>query len=291
MLVTSDWSGFNAGVFIIRVCEWSINLLSDAIALPRLKPEIELFFREQDALKEMFNLPERTRHRIYLPRHWFNVYDDYYAGRGEQIMNGSLLVHFPGMGGARIDAMGRWLDKLQHNPSELQIPLKNTTYPAEISAYWSRLRSGINQLEKAEQYMESVKENHMDTYVASGKMITNSLKEAQSELEQTMTEEAFDGEKMRHGTIKLDAAVRSTQKAIQDAEDKKQKEEEEKAAAALKAEEDRIAKEEAEKKSKEEAAAREAAKSAQETAAKAENDQKAVEEKNTQNQRFVATSP
>ena len=104
MLVSKDWQGFNAGIFLIRVCEWSIHTLSDAIALPRLRPEVDLTFREQDALKWVFERPENKKHRIYQPRHWFNVYDTYYEGRGEVVMKGSLVVHFPGMGSYR----GRW---------------------------------------------------------------------------------------------------------------------------------------------------------------------------------------
>lgn len=50
IVLTEDWNGMNAGVFPIRVRRWSIELLSAAIALPIMNPDINLFWQEQSSL-------------------------------------------------------------------------------------------------------------------------------------------------------------------------------------------------------------------------------------------------
>ncbi|KAG8534394.1 uncharacterized protein KY384_001239 [Bacidia gigantensis] len=258
MLVSRDWIGFNAGVFLIRVCEWSITLISDAIALPRLRPEVDLPFKEQDALRYMFDQPENKKHRIYQPRHWFNVYDEYYEGYGEKVMRGSVSVHFPGMGGARPDAMGRWLDKIEHRPEEINIPLQNTTYPEEIEAYWSRLRSAAEMLQRSDDFKNQVKDEHYDIYVQDGGKIPDKLGEAESELHEVIEEDAFDKQKLKEGVLKLDAAVRNAKKDVEDAVHNAEEAQKKKEAEQKKKEE------EAQKKKEEEDRRKQAAKQATE---------------------------
>lgn len=51
LLITNDHNGLMAGVFIIRVCEWSVNFLSDVISFRDFKPDIHLTFSEQTAME------------------------------------------------------------------------------------------------------------------------------------------------------------------------------------------------------------------------------------------------
>ena len=256
MLISKDWQGFNAGVFLIRVCEWSINLLSDSIALPRLRPDVELTFREQDALKWAFERPECLKYRVYQPRHWFNVYDSYYESRGEVVMNGSLLVHFPGMGGSRPDAMGRWLDKLDKAPSELRLPLANTTYPQEVEAYWRRLRSAAEMLQRSTEYKDEVKEENWDVFISDDRKIAGMIADAENELHQTIHEDAYDKEKLRQGVLKLDSAVRNARKEVDAYKKKVEAEEKAREEARVKAEEEAQKKAEAAEVEKAEAESR-----------------------------------
>ena len=234
-------------------------MLTDASALPRLLPHIQLGFREQDALKWVFELPENKKHRIYEPRHWFNVYDTYYEQMGEVVMNGSLVVHFPGMGNARPDGMGKWLDILDHTPEELQIPLENTSYPAEIESYWSRLKGAALVLQRSEDWLNTIKENEeMDTSV--DKHIPVKITDARRELQEIIQEEPYEKDKLREAVLKLDSAVRSGMKITDliqlkqdearkaDAERERQGVEEQ----ARKEEEEQMKKEDAERKAAEE---------------------------------------
>ena len=247
MLISKDWTGFNAGVFLIRICEWSINILSDAIAVPRLRPEVDIPYREQDALKWVLNQADNKKHRIYQPRHWWNQYPEYYSNMGERVMKGTINLHFPGMGGARPDSMGYWLDKIENHPEEVSIPFYNTSYPAEIEAYWSRIRSAAEMLHKTEDYKNELKEEHYDAFVSNGGKIPDSLGAAQHEVHEVIQEEAYDKQRLREVVLHLDKAVRDAKKDAADYLENKEKEEEKK----RKEEEEKRNKEE-EKKRKEE---------------------------------------
>ncbi|KAL9129692.1 MAG: hypothetical protein Q9217_001934, partial [Psora testacea] len=257
MLITKDWQGFNAGIFLIRVCEWSIKLLSDAIALPRLRPEIDLPFNEQTAVEWVFSQPENLKHRIYQPKHWFNAYDPYYESHGDVAMDGSLVVHFPGMGGDRPDAMGRWLDKLDHSPEALRIPLENTTYPSEIEAYWSRLRSAAEMLHRSNFYQEEVKKNHHDIFISENGRIANKIAEAERELHEVIQENAFDKELLQNAVLALHSAVRDAQKEVAGMVKMQEDEEKAREEARTKAEEEKQREASATQKANEQAEAKE----------------------------------
>lgn len=193
LLVTTDENGFNAGVFLIRVCEWSIDLLADAIAFPRLHADVQLVFKEQDALRDRFNVEDRKNHRLYVPRHWFNPYDFKYLGRGKQVMDGTMLLHFPGLGHeTRAEAMGLWLDKLDHTPEALKLPLANTSYPAETTAFWKQISFAMETQSQASR----LKKDARDAQIPLAPNIFDALDKANGELSGAIQEEAFEEEKI-----------------------------------------------------------------------------------------------
>lgn len=53
LLYTNDRNGLNNGVFLIRVNEWAIRLLSAVIAYHTFKPDVKLKYTEQSALELM----------------------------------------------------------------------------------------------------------------------------------------------------------------------------------------------------------------------------------------------
>ena len=234
LLITKDWNGYNAGIFMIRVCEWSVNVLVDAIAIPRLRPEIDIPYRDQDAFRWVFEQAPNRRHRMFQPRHWWNNFDDiYFGGLGERVMNGTFQLHFPGMYGQRHDAMGKWLDRIDRHPEEFNIPLANTTYPQEIEAYWARLQSASQLLKLTEEYKAELKEKQYDVFQADQGRIPNRLGQAENELHEVIQEEPFDNKRVREAVLKLDSAVREAKKDAADAskrleEEKRRKEEAEK---------------------------------------------------------------
>lgn len=107
LLITQDTRGLNAGVFLIRVCDWSVNFLSDVIAFRHFKPDVELPFDEQTAMEQLLQEDRYKDNVAYIPQPWINTYawdtaedfmnrkhveglDDWAARKGD------FLIHFAG---------------------------------------------------------------------------------------------------------------------------------------------------------------------------------------------------
>lgn len=107
LLITQDTRGLNAGVFMIRVSEWSVNFLSDVIAFRHFKPDVELPFDEQTAMEQLLLEGRYKNNVVYIPQPWLNTYawdnaqdfmsrkdveglDDWASRRGD------FLIHFAG---------------------------------------------------------------------------------------------------------------------------------------------------------------------------------------------------
>ena len=182
---TRDWgggSGFNAGVFFIRVNEWSVKLLTEVSALPDLQPDVQLGYNaEQAAFKWVLKKIGYPEHVLYQPIEWFNGFEDSH-GILPPVQDGDMLVHFAGLKDKKPEAMQKWLDRLDSAPYELQIPLKKTEYPANVDAYWMRLRDARKTMQKAYDWMDG---NHTD-----GHHTTQTLLTAQEKLEQAILDEA-----------------------------------------------------------------------------------------------------
>lgn len=210
LLVTTDERGFNAGIFLIRVCEWSIDLLSDAVALPRLRPDLNLSFKEQSALRDRFDVPNRRSHRLYVPRHWFNPYDLYYQGLGEQVMYGTMVIHFPGITHEqRAESMGLWLDELDHTPRTLNVPLVNTSYPAETEAFWTWVGAAMEAQTRASKFKEDVGDGQAPHTF-------DDLNEAEKKLCQAIEEAAFNENYIRAMTRDLCEVMKKTRENMED---------------------------------------------------------------------------
>ena len=155
LVAAKDWNGFNSGVFFLRVNAWTVQMLTDVLALPSLRQDVNLGYNtEQTAMVWVFNQAGRYEHIIYQPRPWFNGYEK--ASDAPTVQDGDILIHFAGYGEAKAPAMGKWLDKLDSlDKHHLQVPFENTTYPSQIREYWSRLRSAQEVLGKVEEHRTS----------------------------------------------------------------------------------------------------------------------------------------
>ena len=151
-----DWGdgrGFNAGVFFVRINEWSVKMLTEVAALPDLRADLELGFNaEQTAFKWVFKRVGYREHVLYQPIEWFNGFEES-NGKLPPVQDGDMLVHFGGLKQQKHEAVPKWLDRLERAPQELQMPLENTSYPDKIDAYWARLRDARNVLESAEDFI------------------------------------------------------------------------------------------------------------------------------------------
>ena len=154
---SNDGNGFNSGVMLIRVCEWSVKVFTNSAALPEMRPEIEVRrdFVEQDAMQWVFRREGNHEHVVYVPQYWFNGYRGNTPPGVRDAQPGDMMSHFAGWGASKPDLMTDLLDKLDHSPQELQVPLKDTYYPAEIDSFWSMLRDAKTALQEAKIFVNT----------------------------------------------------------------------------------------------------------------------------------------
>lgn len=133
-LGSKDQSGFNAGMFLIKIHSWSINILANAMTYMAHKPDVHLDYLEQTSLYYELNSTSNRDHVLYQPRQWINTYEFHHAYEGEK---GDMFVHFPGLGTDRWNHMTKWLDILEGpGQAEWDVELAQTKYPAKIAEYW-----------------------------------------------------------------------------------------------------------------------------------------------------------
>ncbi|KAI9825521.1 MAG: hypothetical protein M1819_000513 [Sarea resinae] len=144
-----DQNGLNTGIFFIHVHEWSVRMLTKAMAFPMFHPDIDLgVSMDQVAMAYVFNETEFRSGVLYQPRPWFNTYEFHHGYEGKK---GDLLVHFPGLEDDRWRHMSSWLTTVETKPHEWDMELEKTTYPELISNYWKDLRDAREALITAEK--------------------------------------------------------------------------------------------------------------------------------------------
>jgi hypothetical protein len=152
LLVTRDWNGLNSGVFFLRVHPWSVELLSAAIAYPRVKPNEELIWFEQSAINNVLKENDYFgRSVVYCPLRWFNAYMRHpnaidinpETPLHLQVRHGDLLVHFPGTPKENLTrTLGPYLKIAESHSPYWAVPLEKTRYREETKRFWKHLRSG-----------------------------------------------------------------------------------------------------------------------------------------------------
>ena len=192
-LATRDWNGFNAGVFLIRVHEWSVKMLADAQALPSLRPDITFSFEDQGAMYESFSRPEFRDSVVFQPRQWWNEYLE--LNNDRSVHPGDLLIHFAGLGG-KDGFMGPWLDRIEHTASKWAVPLENTSYLGEIKKYWDTYGRATEVLERVNNELSP------DTTNRSAYSM-KPIKEASEKLRERLWKEADDCDSIQKETESL----------------------------------------------------------------------------------------
>lgn len=245
---------------MMRINEWSVNFLSQAIALPLLRPEIPIGDpipnMEQDAMQWVLNQEGYKEHAVYQPRLWYNTFSSGPDQKPES-RPGDMLIHFPGVE-HKYPLMGHWLDIVENEPEQVNIPLANLTLHDNVKGFWENLRTAKHALSNATEYItadivvQQVFLKHPD--------LGDDLKEASKKLERLVYEEPFQQKELREATMLVDAALSRAFKAKTDAErnqaeqKEKAKEEEEKRKKdeRKKDEEEKMKNKEEQKKNKEE---------------------------------------
>jgi hypothetical protein len=135
-IAARDWNGLNAGVLLLRVHPWTVDLLCRTMTYKHYHPDEPYQFEEQTILARLTeNDPEFHKEAIYMPRSWFNAY---FYGM-QEVRPGMLLSHF-----AHPDFkwhMYEWLhvayeEDGSDNPT-YQKKVEDTEYPEEIKKFWN----------------------------------------------------------------------------------------------------------------------------------------------------------
>ncbi|KAL6713675.1 hypothetical protein ACLMJK_009140 [Lecanora helva] len=214
-LGNKDWNGYNCGVFFLRVNEWSVNFLTEASALPLLRPEVKLGVvgenYEQDAMVWVMNKEGYREHVVYQPRQWQNPF---FEGQNHELeyQKGDMMLHFAGLA-KKHSSMGKWVDELDQSPDDFNIPLANLTLRADIAHFWTRLNNAKVLLDKAWELQSDDSVIQMFQYNPA---LGDDLKDSIDELHKIYQETPYEKDAIRNAHSKLDAAIRATKQAKHD---------------------------------------------------------------------------
>lgn len=150
LLATRDMNNFNAGMAIFRVHPWSVQMLSETLALRQLRPEVTFDHFDQGALWWVMEKEEYAQHVIYQPHDWWNSF----GLAREPHDTDAFTLHFAG-----VDCCGqpepkgmvmeRWLDIVETRPQEYAVELEKTRLPKEVKDYWAILRAARKTMNDA----------------------------------------------------------------------------------------------------------------------------------------------
>ena len=141
LLASQDFNGFNAGMAIFRVHEWSVQMLSETLALRQLRPDAHFEHFDQGALWWVMKREGYAEHVIYQPHDWWNSF----GLAREPYDTDAFMLHFAGVDccgqpESKGTVMGRWLDILENRPEEYAVELEKTNLPKEVHDYWALLK-------------------------------------------------------------------------------------------------------------------------------------------------------
>ena len=202
----------------MRINEWSVNFLTQAIALPLLRPDIPLGVpvpnMEQDAMRWVLDQEGYREHAVYQPRLWYNSF--FQGPDGElETKTGDMLIHFPGVE-HKYPLMGHWLDIVENEPEKLNIPLANLTLHNDIKGFWENLRTAKQALHNATEYMKAdiVVQQVFNQHPELG----DDLKEASRKLMRLVYEEPFQQKELKEVTLLVEATLSRVSRAKVEAE-------------------------------------------------------------------------
>ena len=136
---------------IFRVSEWSVQMLSEVLALRQLLPEVHFEYFDQGALRWVMEKPEYLQHVIYQPHDWWNTF----GLNRPPYDTDAFMLHFAGADccgqeDSKGTVMGRWLDILENDPQEYAKELEKTKLPKEVGDYWALLKKAKKILKAAD---------------------------------------------------------------------------------------------------------------------------------------------
>lgn len=159
ILATQDQNHFNAGMVIFRVHEWTVQALSEALALRQLRPEVQFDFFDQGALRWVIERQGYEEHVIYQPHNWWNSF----GLEGKPYATDAFMLHFAGVDccGQLEDkgtVMARWLDIVENTPEQYAEELEKTKLPKEVEDFWALARKAKKTIGNADDAKDSSRE-------------------------------------------------------------------------------------------------------------------------------------
>lgn len=165
ILGTQDENGFNAGMLLLRVNQWTVMMLSQVIALRALDPKADLPFYDQSAIENIFKRPENRRHFLFQPRHWWNRY--FFTKDGRE--PGEFLLHFAGIGTGKDSGGSEEKERVMREFLEIaeaptpgegkgnnwERPLESTKYEQETQDFWNTIKRVREVLSRTETWWET----------------------------------------------------------------------------------------------------------------------------------------
>ncbi|KAK5088202.1 hypothetical protein LTR05_002419 [Lithohypha guttulata] len=229
-LASNDLLGLNIGVFLIRVCEWSVYFLAAGLSYPYFRPEVRLRHDEQGPLNMLVTEKKFKNNTIHVPQSWFNPYqssvhdadddddDDNDASippewnwRLTYFEPGDLLVHFPGTKDTREQLMQEYIDRRAANWNLYKRPLNETRAYANITHFWQEdaKRESKRQLD----YWRAYHIMYHDVGPGEAMITRNGIKETKSSMEGNSTQKEID-DAIRHYTAARIAPKRESYRKV-----------------------------------------------------------------------------
>ena len=242
---------------MFRVHEWTVQALSEALALRQLRPEVHIDFDDQGALKWVIERKGYEEHVIYQPHSWWNPF----GLGGNPYGTDAFMLHFAGVDccgqpESKGTVMGRWLDIVENKPEEYAAELEKTKFPKEVDEFWALLRTA----KKTIMNVDSAKDSSRELQVARSELWASYSRHADNATNVTMAIEKVEG---------IMAEVEAAETEDHPAADKAQQEVQAKKEGESAKKEEKPAKSEEKPAEKEEASAEEAS-AKEETSAKEE---------------------
>ena len=271
---------------IFRVHQWSVQMLSETLALRQLLPDVQIEFYDQGALRWVMERRGYEEHVIYQPHNWWNSF----GLNRKPYDTDAFTLHFAGVDccgqeESKGTVMGRWLDIVESNPQQYAMELEKTKLPKEVDDYWALLKKAkktMNDADSAENVSPALEaatnelwlfySRHGDN-ATEGSMAIKKVEDIMARVEPGKPSKPFSNpadEALQEAEIKKSAEDKAKQKAQvkKEAEsDKKENKPPEKQAASAKAEEKPDKKEEMAAKKEAVEAVKKAAQAEEEAAA------------------------
>lgn len=150
LLASQDQNGFNAGMAIFRVSQWSVQMLAESLGVRQLVPGFDTHIDDQGALRWVMERQGYAEHVIYQPHSWWNSF----GLNSPPYPTDAFTLHFAGADccgqeESKGTVMGRWLDIVESDPQQYAMELEKTKLPKEVEDYWALLRKAKKTMKDA----------------------------------------------------------------------------------------------------------------------------------------------